>query len=122
VGGGKALSLWSWVKERWFDLRNGYSAYFAIVLAFVNFVLIVSVKFPGLSIFLIAVALGSSVAAACVIVGYLHRHKQMEIDQNATFRQSTLQAKVWRVALFGTDEERAELKKLLEEIENGNGR
>ena len=109
----------AWVKERWFDLRNGYASYFSIVLAFINFVLIISVKFPGFDILLLAVIVGGSVAAAATWVGYLHRHNQMETDQNALFRQSTLQAKVWRIALFGNDKEREEIKRILEEIEAG---
>ncbi|MDE1824345.1 MAG: hypothetical protein KGH74_03530 [Candidatus Micrarchaeota archaeon] len=105
------------MKERWFDLRNGYSAYFAIVLAFVNFILIVSVKFSGINIIVLALGIGFPVAFACVVVGYLHRNNQMETDQNVLFRQSSLQAKVWRVALFGTEEEREKIRMLLAEIE-----
>ncbi|MDE1824665.1 MAG: hypothetical protein KGH74_05220 [Candidatus Micrarchaeota archaeon] len=107
----------AWVKERWFDLRNGYASYFSIVLAFVNFILIISVKFPGFDILLLAVLVGGSVAAAATGVGYLHRHNQMETDQNALFRQSTLQAKVWRIALFGTEAEREEIRRMLLDIE-----
>ena len=82
------------MRRRWYDIRNGYSNYLAIVLAFVNFVLIVSVKFNNLSLVALMLSLGSSAAFIAMIVGYAHRIHQMKTDQDSVFEQSRLSAKV----------------------------
>lgn len=116
--------MFDWVKRRWFDLRNGYSYYFAIALSFVNFILIISIKFPNVSVAVLALLIGSSVAAAATAVGYGHRKKQLDTDQNSGFEHSTLAAKVEIILLkmvdgSATPEERAWAYDLLQRIVDG---
>lgn len=116
-------SLGAWTKRRWFDLRNGYGFYISIFLGFVNFCLLISVRFPNLNPYLFVPILGLGAAASATLMGYLHRKKQLRTDQDSVFEQSHLLARVNEIqlkAIIGeaTDEEIAWALGLLAAIRN----
>ena len=107
-----------WLKERWFDFRNGHNVYGGMVLQFINFVLLVKVAF-NLSAPLVALLLLTTYLPMMIMVGfYYHRKRQLKTDNDANFRQFPLGAKIWRVMYFGTEEEKQKMKELLLSIEN----
>ena len=83
-----------WIRRRWFDVRQGYANYVSVVLAFVNFVLIISVKFNSLSLLLLMLTIGPAAGLMAMGIGYFHRIHQLKTDQDSTFEQSRLSAKV----------------------------
>lgn len=89
----------AWTKRRWFDLRNGYGFYISIFLGFVNFCLLISVKFPALNPYLFVPMVGMGAAASATGIGYLHRKKQLRTDQDSVFEQSHLMARVNEIQL-----------------------
>ncbi len=114
----------AWTKRRWFDLRNGYGFYISIFLGFVNFCLLISVKFPELNPYFFVPLIGIVAATAATGIGYLHRKKQLRTDQDSTFEQSHLLARVYEIqlkAILGraTDEEIAWALHLLAAIRIG---
>lgn len=113
----------SWTKRRWFDLRNGYGFYISIFLGFVNFCLLISVKFPELNPYAFVPLVGIAAAGSATGIGYLHRKKQLRTDQDSVFEQSHLMARVDEIqlkAILGraTDEELAWALNLLAAIRN----
>jgi hypothetical protein len=113
-----------WTKRRWFDLRNGYGLYVSIFLGFVNFCILISVKFPGLNPYVFIPLIGVGAVASATGIGYLHRKNQLRIDQDSTFEQSRLLARVYEIQLKATlgkatDEEIAWALNLLAKIRTG---
>ncbi len=113
----------AWTKRRWFDLRNGYGFYISIFLGFVNFCLLISVKFPDLNPYVFVPLIGAVAAASATGIGYLHRKKQLRTDQDSVFEQSHLLAGVNEIqlkAILGkaTDEEITWALNLLAAIRN----
>jgi len=88
----------------------GYANYLSIVLGYINFVLIFSVKFQSLSLVELLLTLGLGAAMLSMGVGYVHRIHQMKTDQDSAYEQSRLAARVSIVTLkairgTATDEE-----------------
>ncbi len=115
------MKVWEWVKRRWFDVRQGYSQYISIALAYVNFVLIISVKFPSESLTLLMLTIGTAAVCVSMAVGYLHRNHQMKTDMDSQFEQSRLASKLWLVWIHmlegtATPEEIKWAKGMLERI------
>lgn len=88
-----------WIRRRWFDVRQGYANYVSVVLAFVNFVLIISVKFNSLSLALLMLTIGPAAGFMAMSIGYAHRMHQMKTDQDSAYEQSRLAARVSLVTL-----------------------
>jgi hypothetical protein len=93
------LNLKQYVRERWFDVRNGYALYLSIVLGFVNFVLIVSVKFNSLSLLLLMITLGSVCLLITMAIGYIHRKHQLGTDMDSNYKKGRLAAAINLVML-----------------------
>jgi hypothetical protein len=83
------MTLYDWIRNRWYDLRNGFFLYLSMVLSYVNFVLIFSVKFPEADPRIFVPVIGLAVEFAAISVGYLHRRHQLQTDQDAAFRRSS---------------------------------
>jgi len=89
-----------WVRRRWFDLRNGHSLYLVFVLQFIQFVLVLYIKFPDINIYGFAIALLLVYSALGTAIGYYyHRKRQLRTDQDSVFEQSRLAASVSEVML-----------------------
>ena len=89
-----------WVRRRWFDLRNGHSLYLVFVLQFIQFVLVLYIKFPDINIYGFAIVLLLVYAALATAIGYYyHRKRQLQTDQDSLFEQSRLLASVLEVIL-----------------------
>ncbi len=89
-----------WIRRRWFDLRNGHALYLVFVLQFVQFVLVLYIKFPDINIYSFAIVLLLVYSSLATGIGYYyHRKRQLQTDQDSVFEQSRLAASVSEVML-----------------------
>jgi len=93
-----------WIRRRWFDLRNGHALYLVFVLQFIQFVLVLYIKFPDINIYGFAIVLLLVYAGLATAIGYYyHRKRQLQTDQDSLFEQSRLLASVLEVILKVAD-------------------
>jgi len=93
-----------WIRRRWFDLRNGHALYLVFVLQFIQFVLVLYIKFPDINIYGFAIILLLVYAGLATAIGYYyHRKRQLQTDQDSLFEQSRLLASVLEVILKVAD-------------------
>jgi len=88
---------WSFIGRRWFEFRYGHTLYLVFLMSFTNFILIVynlgfggSLEFP---VWVFAIIFLFLYVPLAVLIGYLHRTRQLRIDmvkqweQNPYFRE-----------------------------------
>ena len=125
----------NWIRRRWFDFRQGHSYYLIFALSFGNFILIfhrllieripaLNEMLGNLGIFTMIFVL--SYIPIAVVIGAWHRKSQMKIEVDVALRQNRLFAKMIRVLLDAqtgkaSKEEIEEFRKVLKQIEDGNG-
>ncbi len=93
----------NWMMRRWFDLRNGHNLYLYFFLSFIQFVVVVYALTPlktTMNIYEFSIFLLSGYGAFATAIGYYyHRKKQLRSDQDSSYEQSHLFAKVQRIVL-----------------------
>jgi len=127
------MSIISFGRRRWVNLRAGHSIYLIFALTFMNFILIfhrlliervdfLSEIFSSLWIFgLIFLIVYIPVA---VLIGHWHRKTQVKVETELWLRQNPMLAKWFRVLIDiqigkAPEEEIEHLQKLLRAIEEG---
>jgi len=127
------MSIISFGRRRWVNLRAGHSIYLIFALTFMNFILIfhrlliervdfLSEIFSSLWIFgLIFLIVYIPVA---VLIGHWHRKTQVKVETELWLRQNPMLAKWFRVLIDiqigkASEEEIEHLQKLLRAIEEG---
>lgn len=122
----------SWIRRRWFDFRQGHSAYLIFALSFGNFILIfhrlliervevLDEIFSNLWIFTIVFIL--AYVPIAVAIGAWHRRTQFKVEAEVAMRQNPLFAKWFRVLLDvqtgkASKEEIEAVRKVLKSIED----
>jgi hypothetical protein len=83
---------WDWIKNRWFEFRQGHGIYLGFSLSLVNFVLITYnlflVRFTTLGLLEFCVLFGLIYLPGAIIVGHWHIRKQLGTDQGRIFEQN----------------------------------
>ncbi|MDJ0269042.1 MAG: hypothetical protein NXY59_00540 [Aigarchaeota archaeon] len=98
----------TWFKRRWYDFRNGHSTYLAFLLAFTNFIVInyrlvveklpeLHSFFPSLTIFALFFVI--TYIPMAIVIGYLHRTRQLKTEYKISFEANPIDAKLWRILL-----------------------
>ena len=67
-------------KDRWLELRLGFSSYVAYVISFFNLILLISLRFGGSVGWFFYIVLLFSLSAVAVTVGHIHLKHQQETD------------------------------------------
>ena len=113
-----------WLRRRWMEFRWGHGVYLTFFLSFINFLLItyrllienipiLNQWFPRLvvySVFMLIVYIPLAIA-----VGYMHRKKQLKIDQTLIAEQNPYFAEILR-RLKKLEADLNRLGKMLEEV------
>lgn len=121
----------SWIRRRWWELRQGHSTYLVLLLTFSNFVLIAyrllvekipefQVIFPDLLTFMFAF-LGFYIPLS-ILIGYWHRKTQLKTETTMMMQQNPYFAKMFRNMLdvqtgVATPQQIADFRTFLLEIE-----
>ena len=120
-----------WVRQRWWEFRQGHSIYLIFILTFINFVLIAyrlliekiaffKQLFPELWIFVV-LFLGIYIPVS-ILIGYWHRRTQLSVEATLGMEQNPLLAKMFRTILDvqtgkATKEEIEKFREILMKIE-----
>lgn len=122
----------NWFRRRWLDARFGNSYYLIFSVTLVNFILISyrffieqeSISSKILSdLWIFSVILIILYVPISILIGYWHRHSQLNIENTIKLLENPLHAHISRIILdFKTgrvsEKEILELKALLSKIEN----
>ena len=120
-----------WVRERWWEFRQGHSVYLIFLLTFVNFILIsyrlLIEKIPILeelipNLWIFGILFLSVYIPAAPLIGNWHRKTQLKVESTLTQQQNPLLAKMFRTLLDvqtgrASKEEIEEFRKVLISIE-----
>lgn len=76
------MNLRKWIRERWTEIRWGFSNYLSLAVTFTNLVLLVALKFiiSGVDFIFLALSLFVGLTALSGVLGYMHRKLQQDTD------------------------------------------
>jgi hypothetical protein len=120
-----------WIRERWWEFRQGHSVYLIFLLTFVNFILIsyrlLIEKIPALTelipnLWMFAIFFLALYIPAALLIGHWHRKTQLKVETTLIQQQNPLLAKMFRILLDeqtgrASKEEIEEFRKVLVSIE-----
>ena len=120
-----------WIRERWWEFRQGHSVYLIFLLTFVNFILIsyrlLIEKIPALTelipnLWMFAIFFLALYIPAALLIGHWHRKTQLKVETTLIQQQNPLLAKMFRILLDeqtgrASKEEIEEARKMITDIE-----
>jgi hypothetical protein len=120
----------NWIGRRWLDFRQGHSLYLVFMMTFANFITIQYAllinRIPWLesifsNLWIFALLFVTGYIPLAIVVGNWHRTSQWKIEQEATFRENVVGARMWLFMLElidgnVTDEEKQEMRQFLRQI------
>lgn len=84
---------WHFVRQRWLELRMGYSSYLAYLVAFVNLMLLISLRFTFLSTWgygygtlIASVFVLGALSSVALVLGNLHLRWQQRTDARLEYQ------------------------------------
>lgn len=82
-----------WIRERWFEFRQGHGTYLGFLLSFTNFVLIsynlfLEKVFPDLPLLQFCMVFGTLYVPTSIIIGKFHIKKQVKYDIGMTVKHN----------------------------------
>jgi len=121
----------AWLRRRWWDFRQGHSAYLTFALTFINFILIAyRLLIEKVSLFkelfselwIFALLFIVIYIPAAILIGIWHRRTQLRVETTLSQQQNPIIAKMVRTLLDvqtgkATKEEIEEFRKFLLKIE-----
>jgi len=98
----------NWIRERWTELRFGFSLYMAMPLSIITSVTVLykllvvdnellAPLFPSFTIF--AIIMISTVIPSAIIFGHFHNKDQLEVDLEIAVRNNPFSAKITVILL-----------------------
>ena len=84
--------IWEFIGKRWFEFRYGHTLYLIFLMSFTNFILIFYNfglgESSGMSVVTFSLVFILLYVPVAIVVGYLHRIKQLRIDMVKQWEQN----------------------------------
>ena len=113
------MTWWDFIKRRWWEFRIGHGTYCAFLLSFVNFTTItyyllpfLKRLFPHFHLYVLTFVL--FYVPAAVVIGHLHRKKQLETDIYIQLQRSPWIRDLARALTYMADNDKERAKRVLE--------
>jgi len=118
------------IRRLWLDFRLGHGFYLYFALAFANFIVIqyklLIEQIPSINqiidnIWIFVLIFVATYIPLAIVIGYIHRKKQIKIEQEAFFQENLVTARLWLFVINliddkVTEEEKKEMKEYLVKI------